>query len=215
MADPQESKKRKFLGLHLPERSKSPSRRQPSPQPPTGRSPSKTSATRLKQSSQPNKPDEPASKLSGRVQNAEFKRRLDPLRTAEPRLKSIPLVLNSASSSGPQSSDRQQTKTRYVEAYNSLRKAIETDKSLRAVFDELSVDPEGVDDSTFMDALNRALESQNSKVKDRSAWGTCKSIVKYLVHTFKPFAKNFLMIAREGSSVFSIRAFSDIHRFRS
>jgi hypothetical protein len=139
------------------------------------------------------------------------------MQPGDPTLKSIPLILKTQSAPSPslQSPDRQQTKTRYVEAYDALRKAIKKDNSLSAVFDDLSADPEGVDDSTLINALHRALESQNSKVKDRSAWGTCKSIVKYLVHTFKPFAKNFLTIAREGSSVFSISAFFDIRRFQS
>jgi hypothetical protein len=107
-----------------------------------------------------------------------------------------------------QSTDRQNTKTRYEQPYDALRKAIAKDKSLSAAFDDLSVDPEGIDDLLFINKLHRALESQNSKVKDRSAWGTCKSTVKYLVHILKPFAKNFLTIAREGSSVLLLLSLS-------
>jgi hypothetical protein len=168
MPDPQDSKKsRRFFGLRLPERPKTPSPRQPSPQPPVNRHSSQT---------------------------------------VQLTVNTVPLTQSALPSSLP-SPDRQQTKTRYVEAYQALRTVIEKDNSLCAVFEELSADPEGIDDSAFINALHKALESQNSKIKDRSAWGTCKSILKYLVHTFKPFAKNFLMIAREGSSVFSFVLF--------
>jgi hypothetical protein len=126
--------------------------------------------------------------------------------TVQPTVNTVPLTKSAPPSSLP-SPDRQQAKTRYEEAYNALRNVIEKDNSLCAVFEELSADPEGIDDSTFINALHKALESQNSKIKDRSAWGTCKSILKYLVHTFKPFAKNFLMIARDGSSVRSFVSF--------
>jgi hypothetical protein len=46
----------------------------------------------------------------------------------EPTLKSIPLIQNtrSAPSSGLQSPDRQQTKTRYIEAYNALGRKLKT-----------------------------------------------------------------------------------------
>jgi hypothetical protein len=168
MPDPQDSKKsRRFFGLRLPERPKTPSPRQPSPQPPVTRYSSQT---------------------------------------VQPTVNTVPLTKSAPPSSLP-SPDRQQTKTRFVEAYHALRTVIEKDNSLRPAFEEFSTDPEGIDDSIFINALNRALEYQNSKIKDRSAWGTCKSIVKYLVHTFKPFAKNFLMIARDGSSVRSFVSF--------
>jgi hypothetical protein len=114
-----------------------------------------------------------------------------------------------APSSNLQSTDLQKSQTRYVEAYDALRKAITNDNSLNTVFNGLAADPEGIDDS-FINKLHGALESQNSKVKDRSAWGTCKSMVKYLMHTFKPFAKNFLTIAIQASAVYYLPTLSDI-----
>jgi hypothetical protein len=207
-----EKRSRKFLGIRVP----SSLRRQSSPQARADLSSSQTSDPRLDQSPPPKKSKEPTSKLLESVQNADSSAELsneNPLQTAEPVLKATSSIRNTqfapAPSSGLQSTDLQKTKTRYEEAYNALQKAITKDNYLSDVFDELSADPEGVDDLMFINKLQKALESQNSKVKDRSAWGTCKSTVKYLVHAFKPFAKNFLAIAKEGSAV--LRSFSFLY----
>jgi hypothetical protein len=216
MPDSQDNKKSGgFLqGLRLRKSSRS----QPSPQPRADRSSKQTSDISRNQSPQPRKSPEPASKsfrsaLQSTDSNDEVSNE-KPVQIAETALKISPIP-NTQPASSSVSHDWQQSKTWYSEAYNALRNAIAKHKSLSVNFEELSVDPDGVDQSMFMDKLHRALESQNSKVKDRSAWGTCKSIVKYLVHTFKPFAKNFLMIACEGSSVFSIPALSNVHRLQS
>jgi hypothetical protein len=185
---------------------KSTLRRQVNPQP----SPSDTNriSNSVSRTPQPSTSQETASLFGSALQTADSSDKESsehPIQTGvEPvvELTSSIQVTQPAASSSLQSSDRNQTTIRYSEAYNALRKAIERDNSLSAVFDELSTNPEG-DDSMFINKLHSVLESQNSKVNDRSAWGTCKSTVKYLVHTFKPFAKNFLVIAREGSAVYT------------
>jgi hypothetical protein len=201
---------RKILGIQLPLRL----RREPSPRPRAGPPSNQTRDTELNQSPQPQNSNEATSKPLGSVQNSGSSAEVsneNPPQTAEPALKVTIQNTQPAPtpSSSLQSTDLQNTKTRYVEAYDALREAITKDNSLSAVFNELSADPEGIDDS-FIKKLHGALESQNTKVKDRSAWGTCKNTVKYLAHTFKPFAKNFLAIAVHASAVYYLPALSDI-----
>lgn len=202
--------KSKIFGIPLPSRL----RRQPSPRPRPGPPSNQTRDTKLNQSPQPKKSNEATPKLLGSVQDSGSSPEVsneNPRQTAEPALKVTIQNTQPAPtpSSSLQSTDLQKTKTRYVEAYDALRKAITKDNSLSAIFNDLSADPEGIDGS-FINKLHGALESQNSKVKDRSAWGTCKSTVKYLAHTFKPFAKNFLAIAVQASAVYHLPALSDI-----
>jgi len=90
----------------------------------------------------------------------------------------------------------------YNKAYEALQKA--TKESVKTNFRDLADVPDNVNDSEFIIKLTKTLDSKNSNVKDRSLWNICKSAVKYLSHTLKPFTKHFLEIAKDASAVLPV-----------
>lgn len=60
---------------------------------------------------------------------------------------------------------------------------------------------EDVDDSQFKIRLDSLLEANKNMVKDRTTWTKCGHTIECFFTAFSPFAKSFLMIAKEGSAV--------------
>ena len=102
--------------------------------------------------------------------------------------------------------DRQRTEERYIEAASLLEDALKTrrERGDSELFDfpELIGEPGGFNDAKFRDKINLALESRKDTVKDQTNWSKCKNTVQCIFQALSPFAKNFLIIAKDGQSVF-------------
>jgi hypothetical protein len=70
-------------------------------------------------------------------------------------------------------------------------------------FPELNGEPEDFNDSLFREKMNAVMDARESVVTDRSAWARCKHAVQCAFTAFSPFAKHFLIIAKEGQAVFA------------
>jgi hypothetical protein len=68
-------------------------------------------------------------------------------------------------------------------------------------FPELTGEPEGFNDSQFKDKINAVMQSRKQALKDLSGWKKCEHAVQCAFTAFSPFAKNFLIIAKEGEQV--------------
>jgi hypothetical protein len=101
------------------------------------------------------------------------------------------------------SKDRQRTVRRYIEATKLFDDVVKKQKGRWKVFDfpELSGEPDGVNDTVFKDKLNLAMEAKRNAISDQTAWEKCKHTVQCCFTALSPFAKNFLLIAKDGSSV--------------
>jgi hypothetical protein len=99
--------------------------------------------------------------------------------------------------------DRQRAQSRYNEAAIQLKEAIKIHKDRWGSFDfeELSGEVEGFDDSQFKNKINAILTSRETSIKDRSGWSKFTYAVECVFTAFSPFAKNFLMIAKDARSV--------------
>jgi len=107
----------------------------------------------------------------------------------------------------PASKDTQRTKERYVEAVGKLQKAVNKQKRQGGwnpgEFDSLTGEPASYKDLEFRQKLEEVLEIKPSKVGDGTLWERGRGILRYLCHTLAPFAKTFLIISKEGSTVSS------------
>jgi hypothetical protein len=103
----------------------------------------------------------------------------------------------------PVPGDKQRTGRRYLEAAKLLEGAVKGQEGRWKVFDfpELKGEPDEFNDALFKDKLNMAMESKRNAIKNQTAWEKCKHVVQCSCTALSPFAKNFLIIAKEGSSV--------------
>ena len=101
------------------------------------------------------------------------------------------------------SGDRRRAKERYKQAATLLEQSIQNRQGHWESFDfqDLSGEPENLDDSQFRNKINMALAAQETSIKDRTTWSKCKYTVECIFTALSPFAKNFLIIAKEVQSV--------------
>ena len=106
--------------------------------------------------------------------------------------------------------ERQRTRAKYLDAAELLRETIEMYKGQWGSFDfpELNGEPEDLNDSLFRETINAVMDARESVVADRSAWARCKHAVQCAFTAFSPFAKHFLIIAKQGQAVSAIRYLS-------
>ena len=99
--------------------------------------------------------------------------------------------------------DRQRAENRYKEAANQLKEAIKIRKGPwgSCDFEELNGEPEGFDDLQFKNKINGTLILMETSIKDRKGWSKFMYAVECVFTTFSPFAKNFLMVAKDIQSV--------------
>jgi len=95
--------------------------------------------------------------------------------------------------------DGQRAQRRYEEAAAELKGAIKRQKGLD--FEDLSGGPEGFDDSQFKKKINAILSAHESSIKDRKGWSTLTRAVECVFTALSPFAKNFLMVAKDAQAV--------------
>jgi len=102
-----------------------------------------------------------------------------------------------------ESSDRQRTKARYLDSIKALEEAVKGHENQWGSFDfpELRGELEEFHTSQLKDKVNEALEAREHQVKGRKAWRKFRHAAECCFTTFTPFAKNFLTIAKDGSSV--------------
>ena len=108
------------------------------------------------------------------------------------------------------STDSLRTKERYIEAVRILHEATIKKRSNRwEKFEcrELNGEPEGFHDSQFRRSLEQVLEAHKPDGADRNMWEIGKDNIQHLFNAFSPFAKRFLIIAKEVQSVPPIRSF--------
>lgn len=103
----------------------------------------------------------------------------------------------------PTIGDNERTRARYMEATKHLEKAVMQDTQKWGSFDfpELQGEPEDFNDSRFIDKINNIMEAQKNKVRDRGTWEKCRDALRCAFSAFSPFAKNFLTIASEVTTV--------------
>ena len=99
--------------------------------------------------------------------------------------------------------DRRRAKERYKEAAILLEQSINDSQGNWGSFDfqDLSGEPENFDDSQFRTKINLALATRETSIKDRRTWSKCKYTVECIFTALSPFAKNFIIIAKDGQSV--------------
>jgi hypothetical protein len=98
--------------------------------------------------------------------------------------------------------DRQQVEKRYKKAADQLRNAIKIRKGSWAPFDlELSSEPEGLDESQFKNAINAALLSRETSIKDKKGWSKLMNAVESVFTALSPITKNLLSASQGAQSV--------------
>jgi hypothetical protein len=113
--------------------------------------------------------------------------------------------------------DKERTVRRYIEATKLLEGVVKGQEGRWKVFDfpELKGEPDEFNDALFKDKLNLAMEAKRNAIKNQTAWDKCKHIVQCSCTALSPFAKNFLLIAKEGSSVRTISTILSLIPFSS
>jgi hypothetical protein len=106
----------------------------------------------------------------------------------------------------PESSDGHRTKARYLASIEALEEAVKGRENQWGSFDfpELRGELEDFHTSQLKGEINRVLEAQEHRVKDRKAWGKFKHAAECCFTTFTPFAMNFLTMAKDGSLVMAV-----------
>ena len=148
------------------------------------------------------------------MQNRETKGRLGRLMSRSKAAKTSSPTTPTTSSQDTESSqavdndynDRQRAHIRYREAASQLKEAITINKGTWGSFDfeELGGEPEGFDDSQFKNNINAALMSRERSIKDKNGWSKFTYAVECVFTAFSPFAKHFLMVAKNVQSVMRI-----------
>jgi hypothetical protein len=99
--------------------------------------------------------------------------------------------------------DRQQVEDRYVQAATLLKEAVKGCQNPWESFDflDLSGEMEEFNDSQFRDKINTVLTRFKNSINDQTAWEKCGQAVRSVFTALSPFAKSFLLIAKEGQTV--------------
>lgn len=99
--------------------------------------------------------------------------------------------------------DRERAIARYREAAKSLKKSIENLPRSWGSFmlPELAGDPADFDDEQFRNQINLAIASREPSIRDRNSMSKCRNAIEYFFTALSPFAKNFLIVAKEIQSV--------------
>lgn len=99
--------------------------------------------------------------------------------------------------------DRKETKERFLKAAAALRQSVKVwqdDGSVPLDLPELAGEPETFD-SQLRTKLGLILDSRKESTKDKMSWSKCGEIMEGIFTALSPFAKTFLIIAKEGQSV--------------
>jgi hypothetical protein len=160
-------------------------------------------------------PGEPQTNLenSSTVDNGRKPRKRDRFKTLfkrKDKAQTLSQTSNSDLITGPgpshtNSGERQRTRAKYLDAAKLLRETIEMYEGQWGSFDfpELNGEPEDFEDSLFRKKINAVMDARASVVTDKTAWGRCMHVVQCAFTAFSPFAKHFLIIAKEGQAVFA------------
>jgi hypothetical protein len=107
-----------------------------------------------------------------------------------------------------ESPDRQRSKARYLEAITLLEDAVKGREALWGSFDfaQLQGELDDLSPSQFRECIDTVIE-RNASLKKITAWGKCEDALQCCFTAFAPFAKNLLIIAKEGQAVSSVHAF--------
>jgi hypothetical protein len=103
-----------------------------------------------------------------------------------------------------ESLDTQRTRTRYKNAVEFLQDAIEAHggNSWQGIqLSTLEGEIQDLNDSHFRKHIDEALEVQNISINNQGAWEKCMHTIQCMITALSPFAKHFLTILHQGSSV--------------
>ena len=108
------------------------------------------------------------------------------------------------------SGDRERTERRYKEAVEQLKKSVKLPRENWETFD--IPDFKNLADVTdpipqLQDDIKKTLDARKDAFKDQSFWSKSKRITEGIFTAISPFAKNFLFVAKEGSSVLPVEDF--------
>jgi hypothetical protein len=108
------------------------------------------------------------------------------------------------------SGDRERTEARYKEAVEQLQKSVKLSRKNWETFE--IPDFKNLADVTdpipqLQEDIKKTLDARKEDFKDQSFWSKSKRITERIFTTISPFAKNFLFVAKEGSSVFPVEDF--------
>ena len=106
--------------------------------------------------------------------------------------------------------DRKATEERYKAASKRLEDALTIRRANWKAFDipTVSLDLCANDPiPQLREQLNLTLEARRNVVENRDFWAKGKNIVERTFTAISPFAKNFLVIARQGAAVLSVSSF--------
>jgi hypothetical protein len=98
------------------------------------------------------------------------------------------------------STDCLRTRARYIEAARILHEATSKKRHNQwqnFEFPQLNGEPEGFDDPQFRNRLDQVLEKGKPERVDRSMCEMAKNSVRHMCNALSPFAKHFLIIAKE------------------
>ena len=120
-----------------------------------------------------------------------------------PQLESIQNTQKDTHNVDEECVDRQQVKARYVQAATFLQEAVRKHQSQGKCFDfpDLSGEMEEFNDQEFRDKLSMAMNGYKESIQNQIVWGKCGQAIQCVFTALSPFAKNFLLIAREGQAV--------------
>ena len=99
--------------------------------------------------------------------------------------------------------DKQLVEKRYLKAVDELKEAIKIRKGPWESFnfEDLSNEPEGVDDSQFKNKINTVLLSHQASIKDRKGWSKLMYAVECVFTAISPLVKNLLLATQGAQSV--------------
>jgi len=104
-------------------------------------------------------------------------------------------------------SDRENTENRYREAVKQLKKSVKLPRKNWETFD--IPDFKNLADVNnpipqLQEDIKKTLDAKKDAFEDPSFWSKSKRVTEKIFTAITPFAKNVLLVAKEGSNVFSV-----------
>jgi hypothetical protein len=108
-----------------------------------------------------------------------------------------------ASNEAPMDVDTINSLQRYEESKSRLKESLKFRRKEWGLFEfpELDAMPEEQDSPKLQIEISKILDARKNSVADGTTWSKAKAAIEHVFKALSPFAKNFLMVAKEGQSV--------------